>query len=186
MDDFWRPDLPAEFTCAHPLEHQLYSKIRPRRTEAIRFDAPDAQAEADRFAARLAAAEPVYVLYQGVGTSGHLAFNEPGATGFCTSVRAEVARLCETSKQQLANDPNFRGLGYVPDQGIPLTIPAMLQARFVFTMVPLALKRPIMERLFATEAPTPQLPASILREHEGMLFLDRDSCPEQRRTSAAQ
>jgi len=44
-------------------------------------------------------------------------------------------------------------------------------------MVPLALKRSILTKLFNTREPTTSLPASILRDVEGVLFLDRDSCP---------
>ena len=58
-----------------------------------------------------------------------------------------------------------------------MTIPALLSASHVFTIVPLALKREIMTRLLATPEPNENLPASILSTVEGTLFLDRNSCP---------
>ncbi len=58
-----------------------------------------------------------------------------------------------------------------------MTIPALLSARQIYTMVPLALKRPILERPFALSAPTTELPASILLDVESNLYIDRDSCP---------
>ncbi len=58
-----------------------------------------------------------------------------------------------------------------------MTIPALLSAECIFTMVPLALKRPILERLFALQEPTESLPASILLNVEGVLYVDRNSCP---------
>jgi 6-phosphogluconolactonase/glucosamine-6-phosphate isomerase/deaminase len=59
-----------------------------------------------------------------------------------------------------------------------MTLPALLSARRVFTMVPYAAKKPILTQLLATTVPTTSLPASILRWHQGTLYLDRDSCPD--------
>ena len=85
--------------------------------------------------------------------------------------------VAEQSRKQLAADPNFRDLPQIPAKGITMTIPAMLTAKHVFTIVPLALKRAIVTRLLATPEPTEDLPASILSTVEGKLFLDRNSCP---------
>ena len=87
--------------------------------------------------------------------------------------------LVETSKNQLRTDPNFKGLGYVPDRGITMTIPALMSARKLFAVVPLALKRPILTKLFSTQSATPDLPASILFKYPGTLYVDRESCPPE-------
>lgn len=177
MDDFWDPDIPKDLTCGHQLRRQLYDKVQPRGFHLVRFNAPDAHLEAARFERLFRSAGPVDILCQGIGTSGHLAFNEPGQTDFRDPVWVRVVDLSEQSKKQLATDPNFRDLLRIPDKGITMTIPAMLSASQVFTIVPLALKRPIVTRLLATLEPTAELPASILSTVEGTLFLDRNSCP---------
>ena len=177
MDDFWAPNIPEELTCGYQLRRQLYDKVRPKNFHLVRFNAPDAALEASRFQEVLRSAGPIDILCQGIGTSGHLAFNEPGQTDFQDTVWVRVVNITEQSKRQLAGDPNFRGLPRIPDKGITLTIPAMLSASHVFTIVPLALKRDIVTRLLATPEPTEELPASILSTVEGTLFLDRNSCP---------
>jgi glucosamine-6-phosphate deaminase len=177
MDDFWAPNIPEELTCGYQLRRQLYDKVRPKSFHLVRFNAPDGVLEASRFEEVLRSAGPIDILCQGIGTSGHLAFNEPGQTDFQDTVWVRVVNITEQSKRQLAGDPNFRGLPRIPDQGITLTIPAMLSASHVFTIVPLALKRDIVTRLLATPEPTEELPASILSTVEGTLFLDRNSCP---------
>jgi len=177
MDDFWAPNIPEELTCGYQLRRQLYDKVRPRGFHLVRFNAPDAALEASRFERVLRSAGPIDILCQGIGTSGHLAFNEPGQTDFQDTAWVRVVDITDQSKRQLAIDPNFRDLPRIPDKGITMTIPAMLSASRVFTMVPLALKRPIVTRLFATPEPTEELPASILSTVEGTLFLDRNSCP---------
>ena len=179
MDDFWHPGLPREYTCGWQVQRQLYDKVNPKRVELVRFNAPDPEAEARRFGDLLAVAQPMDILCQGIGTSGHLALDEPGQCDFETRVLVKVADVDEQSKRQLREDPNFQALGFIPDKGITMTIPAMLAARHLFTIVPLGLKRPILARVLATSVPTTALPASILSRYEGLLFLDRDSCPAE-------
>lgn len=177
VDDFWDPRLPREFTCGYQTERELYNLVSPREYHLVDFKAPDPEAEARRFGALVMAA-PIDLLCQGIGTSGHLALNEPGDTDFGDPRPARVVSLVEQSKRQLREDPNFRDLGYVPNQGITLTLPAILAARQIFTMVPLALKKSILTRLLDTPVPTTELPASILSTVESHLFVDRDSCPD--------
>jgi len=177
MDDFWAPNIPEKLTCGYQLRRQLYDKVHPKSFHLVRFNAPDAGLEARRFESALRAAGPVDILCQGIGTSGHLAFNEPGQTDFRDTSWVRVIDITEQSRKQLATDPNFREFSRIPDKGITMTIPAMLSAPHVFTIVPLALKRPIVTRLLATPEPTEELPASILSTVEGTLFLDRNSSP---------
>lgn len=179
MDDFWDPEIPERLTCGYQLRRQLYDKVLPRSFHVVQFNAPHAELEAQRFERVLRAAGPLDILCQGIGTSGHLAFNEPGQTDFRDAVWVKVVDIAEQSRKQLADDPNFRDLPRIPDRGITMTIPAMLSASCVFTIVPLALKRAIVTRLLATPEPDEELPASILSTVEGTLFLDRNSCPAQ-------
>ncbi|MAE66390.1 MAG: hypothetical protein CMJ18_19135 [Phycisphaeraceae bacterium] len=178
MDDFWDPRMEQQYSCGWQTRRQLYEKVRPKRVELVLFNAPDAQAEADRFEAVLREAGPVDILCQGIGTSGHLAMCEPDQIDFGSNRWVEVVDLVEQSKRQLIDDPNFKALGYIPDQGVTMTLPAMLSARHVFTMVPLGLKKDILTRVLSTEIPHTSLPATIIRWHEGTLFCDRNSCPD--------
>jgi len=178
MDDFWDTRMPERFTCGHQTRVQLYDKVHPRRFELVRYNAPDPEAEARRFEGLLKQAGPVDILCQGIGTSGHLALNEPGQTDFNTDRWVKVVDIAEQSKRQLREDPNFRDLGYIPEKGITLTIPALMSAGHIFTMAPLALKRPILKRVLSTPDPTADLPATIISRYQGILFVDKNSCPE--------
>ena len=149
----------------------------PRAFHRLSAHAADAEAEARRYEAVLQAELPIDILCQGIGTSGHLAFNEPGCD-LNDSRRVRPIQVCEQSRRQLMDDPNFKALGRIPEIGITTTIPTLLSARNIFTIVPLALKRAILERVLAAQAVSAELPATVLRDHEGVLFLDRDSCPK--------
>lgn len=177
VDDFWDPRMPEQFSCGYQTRVQLYDKVRPKAFHLVRYDAPDPDAEAARFEGLIRRNSPLDVLCQGIGTSGHLALNEPGQTDFDDPAWVKVVTLSAQSERQLRQDPNFKGLGYIPSKGITMTIPAILSARTIFTIVPLGLKREILTRLLSTPIPTQDLPASILSTVEGTLFVDRDSAP---------
>lgn len=177
VDDFWDPDLPEQFSCGFQTRRQLYSKVHPKEVHLVRFNSPDPDAEARRFEALLRSAGSLDILCQGIGTSGHLALNEPFQTDFHDSAWVRVVAIAEQSKRQLGQDPNFQALQAIPDKGITMTIPALLAARYIFTMVPLALKRDILTKLFQTTTPTASLPASILSTVASTLFVDRNSHP---------
>lgn len=177
MDDFWMPGMPAALTVAGQCRRQLYDVVHPGRVCLVDASAADPQAEASRFESLLRTVGPIDILCEGIGTSGHLAFNEPGDCDFAEERWVKVVAVQETSRRQLVSDPNFAALPAIPDKGITMTIPALMSARHRFTMVPLGLKRPILTRLLQTRIPTTALPASILLEHEGKLFADRNSWP---------
>jgi glucosamine-6-phosphate deaminase len=60
-----------------------------------------------------------------------------------------VVPVVEASRRQLAEDPHFGRSARIPERGITMTMPALLSARHLFTIVPYASKRPIITRLLA-------------------------------------
>ncbi len=178
IDDFYEPKMPETFTCGYQTKSQLYDKVKPKHVHLVRYNAVDPNAEAKRFETILRDEGEIDILCQGIGTSGHLALNEPFDTDFSDKAWVKVVTLAAQSKIQLQDDPNFKALGYIPSQGITMTIPAILSAKNIYTIVPLALKRPILTKLFAVKTPTTELPASILLQANGTLYLDNNSYPQ--------
>ncbi len=177
VDDFWHLRLPEKFTCGFQTTQELYAKVRPRETNLVDWQAVDPEAECRRYETALRAA-PIDIMCQGIGTSGHLALNEPGQADFKDARWVRLVDVAEQSKRQLMDDPNFKAFGSIPDKGITMTIPAIISARYIFTIVPLGLKKNILTKLVACTRPDPLVPASILLEKEGTLFVDNDSCPD--------
>lgn len=104
---------------------------------------------------------------------------EPGQIDFGLNRWVAVVDLVEESKRQLIDDPNFNELGYIPDQGITIILPAILSASHIFTMVLLGFKKSnLPTRVLLTEVPHTSLPATIIRWHGGTLFCDRNLCPD--------
>lgn len=119
MDDFWAPDIPAELTCGHQLRRQLYDKVRPKNFYLVQYNAPDAALEALRFESVLRSAGPIDTLCQGIGTSGHLAFNEPGQTNFQDSLWSEMLTLRSSRKDNWLEIRIFETLRAFPIRGLP-------------------------------------------------------------------
>ncbi len=177
QDEFWDPKMDRRFTCEYQIRSQLTDQVHPHAVHFLDCNAADPEAEARRFEKLLRDTGPIDVVCAGVGTSGHIAMNEPGVSPFDEPRWTKVVELVEQSKKQLRADPNFKALGYIPEKGITLTLPAMMSGKRIISMVPLALKRDIITRLFACQRADESFPASILFKTPSMLYLDRDSCP---------
>lgn len=178
IDDFWDVRIPERFTCGYQTATELYQKVNPKAVNLVRFNAVDPDAECQRFEQMLRE-KTIDILCQGIGTSGHLALNEPGEADFNDENWVRLVNVAEQSKKQLLADPNFKDLGYIPEKGITMTIPAIISAGYCYTMVPLKLKNDILTKLASMDTATETLPASILLTMDGIIFVDRDSCPER-------
>lgn len=137
--------------------------------------APDPNDEAHSFAAALRDAGGLDLCVLGVGTNGHVAFNEPGSE---VASRARAVDLAETSRR--AHAASFGSLGSVPHRGITLGIADLLEARSLLVMATGAAKAAIVAAAI-DGAPTPDVPASLLRNHSDITWLlDRAAAAQLR------
>lgn len=131
------------------------------------------QTTVDNYAALLNAA-PIDLLLCGIGSNGHLAFNDPPAL-FKDPADVKIVELDDTCRQQQVDDLCFERFIDVPTEAITLSIPSLLRSDEVFCCVPGMLKADAVRDTL--EGPITELcPASILRLHPSCkLYLDRDS-----------
>ena len=117
------PDHPASFHAF--MREALFAHVNldPARCHLPRGDAPDAEAEARRYEAAIAAAGGIDLQLLGIGRNGHLAFNEPTSS---LASRTRIKTLTEATRR--ANAPAF-GTGPVPRQAITMGIATILAAR---------------------------------------------------------
>ncbi len=162
---------PASF--ARYIREKLVDHVHPQAFYPLRGDAPDAQAELERYRALLDA-HPADVCVLGVGENGHLAFNDPPAD-FETTAVIHVVNLDEKCRRQQVGEGHFPTLDDVPRQALSLTVPALLSAQKMLCLVPEARKAQAIKA--ALEGPvSPDCPASILRTQRHVtLYLDVDS-----------
>lgn len=125
--------------------------------------------------AQLLQTNPPDIVCMGIGENGHLAFNDPPVADFNDKALVKVVELDLACRQQQVNDGCFVQLEDVPTHAITLTIPAMMQAPYIYCMVPGPTKAVAVRNTI--EQPLQHaFPSTILRTHPGaVLFLDTRS-----------
>ncbi len=126
-----------------------------------------------RYAALLAE-DPADVVLLGIGTNGHLAFNDPPAD-LNDPLPVKVVTLDTMCREQQVLDGCFPTLDAVPHRAITLTIPTLLAGRRLFCCVPGRHKSAAVRATL--ESPiSGDCPATALRTHPRCtLYLDHES-----------
>ena len=124
-------------------------------------EAPEPDVAAALYARNLRASGGIGLQLLGLGTNGHVGFNEPpcGREQAC-----HVVTLSEATRQQ--NAAMFGGdPAAVPRQAITLGLAEILAAREIHLVVTGRSKAPVLARLLAMQRPDSSLPASWLLDH---------------------
>ncbi len=121
-------------------------------------EALDLDAECARYEVSILAAGGLGLTFLGLGTNGHIGFNEPG-TSF--ESRTRVVELADSTRR--ANAAYFAD-GYVPPWAITMGIATILESKRIVLLVSGENKRPAVERLRSGER-SEAFPASALWEH---------------------
>jgi glucosamine-6-phosphate deaminase len=168
MDEYigLSPGAPERFSAW--LDRHLFDRLPFGAVRRIRPE-PDPQQAARAYAAELAAA-PIDIVCLGIGINGHIAFND-------TPVAVKVVALDEVCRQQQVDDDCFARLDDVPRHALTLTVPRLLRAEQLFCVVPGAAKREAVRRTLYGPVTT-ECPASILRDANCTLYLDKESDPD--------
>ena len=113
----------------------------------------------------------------GIGRNGHVGFNEPGAAA---DSRTRLVDLSEDTRRDAA--PRFPTAEDVPRQAITVGMAGILSARRVVLLATGERKAAAVRRAFE-EAPRPDVPASLLQGHPGLLVLLDEAAASELRTS---
>jgi glucosamine-6-phosphate deaminase len=124
------------------------------------------------------ASAPMDVALVGIGENGHLAFNDPPADFNTTSPYLEV-ELDERCRSQQVREGWFAELDDVPARAVTMSVHEIMRSAEIVSVVPHDVKAPVVTRLLTTEEVTPDLPASMLSQHQrSVLVLDRASAAQ--------
>lgn len=176
----------AGLPASHPasfrrfLRERLLDHVPLAAFHELAGDAPDLEAEADRYQ-RLLAEQPPVLVALGIGENGHLAFIDPGECDFHDTREVRVVNLDDVCRRQQVHDGAFQHVEDVPRCALSLTVPFFLRTPHAVVTVPGAAKSQAVRD--ALEGPIdPRCPASALRRHlSASLFLDRDAAALLRR-----
>jgi glucosamine-6-phosphate deaminase len=126
--------------------------------------AADLSVECARYDREIADAGGLQLTFLGLGSNGHIAFNEPG-TPF--TARTRVIELTQSTRDANAS---FFTDGVVPSRAITMGIATILESRRIVLLASGANKRAAIERLRSGEV-SEEFPASALHGHGDVTVL---------------
>jgi glucosamine-6-phosphate deaminase len=136
----------------------------------------DPEATAAEYADKLAES-PIDIVCCGIGSNGHLAFNDPPAD-LNDPADVKIVELDIACRQQQVDDRCFERFDDVPTHALTLTIPRLLASDRIFCCVPGAFKKTAVSRTLQDPI-SGLLPATALRTHPNWaLYLDEDSAAD--------
>ena len=151
--------------CAFMKQHLFdHVDLDPARTHIPDGMAADPDAECARYERRIATAGGLDLTFLGLGSNGHIAFNEPG-TPF--NSRTRVVALSPSTRK--ANASLFAG-EEVPTQAITMGIGTILDSRRIVLLAGGKDKHDAIARLQSGRQSI-EFPASALWSHEKVLVL---------------
>ena len=161
-------DHPSSFSAF--MAHHLVGPLGLNPAQVLLPDgaAANPEAAADRFAAEIRSAGGIGSQLLGLGSNGHVGFNEPPCG---PDVRCRVVKLSPATRSQ--NASAFQGRpGLVPEEAITLGLREILAAKELHLIVTGAAKAGILRKALDRDD-DPEVPASWLRRHPNLwLWVD--------------
>jgi len=182
LDDY--VDLPRN----HPntfevyLNEHLFKFVKPRKIYFFKALKGNPVQIAKRYAAEIKRNGGIDISCIGIGENGHIAFCEPGSDLHDPRM-IRVIRIDDRSVRQQYRDykdhpdpaARYASLKAVPRRAFTMTVPAILSAKEIYTIVPGPQKADAVRKMW--EGPiSSACPSSALRMHSWVrIYLDKDS-----------
>lgn len=144
-------------------------------------ESADPEKECQRYEELIQKQGPIDLMILGVGTNGHIGFNEPGSS---PDSRTRVVDLSEETIQ--ANSRFFSSEKDVPRKALTMGLGTILASREIIVLASGESKKPILQKLVSLKEPTPSIPASYLMTHPRVTwFVDHSAYPASATTFPA-
>jgi glucosamine-6-phosphate deaminase len=162
------PDHPGSYRAF--MEQHLFSRVNlsPDRINVLGGAAPDPERECERYEAAIAAAGGIDLQLLGIGTNGHIGFNEPAR-----ELTGRTHRVALTLSTRRSNAALFGGdPARVPGEALSMGMATILHARHIILIATGKSKAKCIERMVHGPITT-KMPASFLQVHASVeLMLD--------------
>jgi glucosamine-6-phosphate deaminase len=162
LDEFW--GLPSAHAASYRsfMHAHLFDrvKLRPEQINFLNGTSPDPLEECARYERAIAAAGGIDLQILGLGSNGHIGFNEPAA-----ALQARTHRVTLKPETRRANSALFGGdASAVPAEALSMGMATILQARAIVLLVTGRSKAGCVASMLRGPI-TPELPASFLQLH---------------------
>lgn len=157
------------------MQRELFDAVNipPAAVGFLDGSAADLDAECGRYERAIATAGGIDLLILGIGTNGHIGFNEPGP-----GLQPHTHRVGLLPATRAGNRAWFGGdLDRVPGEALSMGMATIMHARAIVLMATGAGKVPAVERMLRGPITT-ELPATFLQLHRDVtVMLDRAASP---------
>ncbi|VWX38220.1 glucosamine-6-phosphate deaminase [Exiguobacterium oxidotolerans] len=165
------------------MKEHLFNAVAFKKSYLPFGDTEDAHAESERYE-HLVRKLGVDLQLLGIGSNGHIAFNEPGTSFDATT---HVTKLTESTRE--ANQRFFDKLEDVPSHAITMGLGTIMEAKKILLVASSARKAEAVRDMMEGPATT-DCPATILQRHaDVMIVLDEEAAAllseEAKRTGRA-
>ena len=169
LDEYIGLSADHEQSYAYFMNEQLFKHLNFKATHIPNGTNKDSEAECARYDAILEANVPDLQLL-GIGTNGHIAFNEP-VTNFELTTHVE-ALVAETIK---VNSRFFESAEDVPTTAYTMGIKSIMQAKEILLIASGVSKAAAIKAMIEGDV-TEEMPASILQNHPNVIVIvDKDA-----------
>ncbi len=163
---------PASFR--YYLREKVEKRVHPKQFHYLQGDSLEPIEECDRYT-KILQEKPIDLCCLGIGTNGHLAFNEPTVAKFDDPYGVKLVRLEEETRQVQVFQGHFSHLDKVPKYALTLTVPMILLSQKILCLASGKNKATVVKTMLKHNI-RPCCPASILRTHsDSSLLLDKES-----------
>ena len=147
------------------MEEYLFSKVNFAQTHIPNGEASDVEAECTRFDAELEAAGGVDLQLLGIGTNGHIGFNEPAV------IYPLGSSLAHLSEDSLKSNARFFTKGETqPTTALTMGVGQIFAAKHILMLISGTNKTEITKKLFEGKLHT-DVPACFLLLHPNVTFV---------------
>ena len=167
------PEAPGSYRAYMQRELLSAVSLAPARVGFLDGLAADLETECERYERAILAAGGIDLMILGIGTNGHIGFNEPAAGLHARTHRARLADETRASNVEL-----FGGdLSRVPEEALSMGMATILQARSVVMIATGSAKAEVVTAMMRGPITT-RLPASFLQLHPDVtVMVDRAARP---------
>ena len=117
------------------------------------------ESQTDTFDSLIAAMNGIDIQVLGIGTNGHIGFNEPGTS------RDSLTHVVDLTESTIKDNSRFfDSIDEVPKQATTMGIESIMRAKRIYLLAQGKHKKDIFDKAFKGEI-TPDVPASFLQEH---------------------
>ena len=174
MDEYIGLSAEATQRFGNFLKEAIFKHLPFLSVHYINGNAEDLVAEMNGYA-NLLSLYPADIVCMGIGENGHIAFNDPPVADFYDPAVVKKVELDDACRVQQVNDGCFQTKDQVPTHAITLTIPTLMNGRFIYCIVPGSKKAEAVSNTLR-KVVEEKYPSTILRKHNNaILFLDADS-----------